>query len=161
VTNPDPLPNHDTPKGRRHTTHGNARVLSTPARKTYYAWVSMRKRCSASSRGAERRNYFERGIRVCQRWSTFDCFVADMGVAVDGQYLDRTNNDGNYEPSNCRWVTAKENGRNKRTSRLNPEAAKVMRILFTKKLATIALMARLYGVKEMTASCAAHGHTWR
>ncbi len=63
--------------------------------------------------------YGRRGVAVCDRWRLFDNFVADMGERPSKAHsIDRINNDGNYEPGNCRWATRKEQARNKRTSRL-------------------------------------------
>ena len=63
-------------------------------------------------------NYGGRGISVCSRWlESFDNFIDDLGVKPSkGYQIDRINNDGNYEPSNCRWATIKENARNKRNN---------------------------------------------
>jgi len=59
--------------------------------------------------------YGGRGIRVCDRWLRFENFLADMGEAPRGLEIDRANNSGNYEPTNCRWVTRNTNATNTRS----------------------------------------------
>lgn len=68
----------------------------------------MRERCYNPKHIAYHR-YGGRGITVCDRWrNSFEAFLADMGARPEGRTLDRVNNNGNYEPSNCRWATPKE-----------------------------------------------------
>ncbi len=95
--------------------HGEARNGRQSAE--YFVWTSMRSRCR-SPKDKAYPHYGGRGIQVCERWNDFSNFLADMGRRPrKGMELDRINNDGNYEPGNCRWVTSVENGRNKRSNR--------------------------------------------
>lgn len=73
----------------------------------------MRRRC-LNPKHPKFHHYGGRGIRVCERWNTFANFLADMGEKPAGMSIDRINNDGDYEPSNCCWATQKEQMRNRR-----------------------------------------------
>lgn len=76
-------------------------------------WSGMKARCGNPGHESYHR-YGGRGIKVCERWQSFENFYADMGVAYKhGLSIDRINNDGDYEPSNCRWATSEEQGMNK------------------------------------------------
>lgn len=78
----------------------------------YNAWRTMRARCSNPTH-ENYRYYGGRGVRVCARWESFENFLADMGERPEGKEIDRINNNGHYEPGNCRWVTHAENVRNR------------------------------------------------
>lgn len=79
--------------------------------KAYIAWYNMRARCYRPSSRCYS-NYGGRGVSVCKRWHDFKSFLDDMGHPPPGTSLDRINNDGNYEPGNCRWATNAEQSRN-------------------------------------------------
>jgi hypothetical protein len=75
-------------------------------------WRSMHKRCSDQNH-ISYRYYGAKGIRVCERWASFDNFLSDMGPRPEGATLDRKDSLGNYTPENCRWATVAEQNRNK------------------------------------------------
>lgn len=93
----------------RETTHGRT---GTPEHDT---WNAMRARCDRPTH-SRYRDYGGRGIKVCARWEeSFGNFFRDMGPKPSpGHSIDRINNEGDYEPSNCRWATAKQQRSNQR-----------------------------------------------
>lgn len=81
--------------------------------KTYYAWASMKERCTNHNHKAFK-HYGGRGISFCERWSDFSLFFEDMGVAPDVMQLERKNNNEGYCKENCVWASVRDQRRNTR-----------------------------------------------
>ncbi len=99
----------------RSTTHGQQRKgHKSPEHR---AWRHMKSRC-LNNNVYNYYNYGGRGVSVCDRWlNSFENFFIDMGVRPSNEHsLDRIDSNGNYEPSNCRWATTREQSRNLRTN---------------------------------------------
>jgi hypothetical protein len=103
-------------------------------------WRAMRDRC-VNPNNKSFANYGGRGIRVCERWDSFENFLADMGSRSNGYSIDRIDNDGNYEPGNCRWTTTKQQMNNQRRNRV---------LEFNGESKTIAQWAESTGIKWLT-----------
>lgn len=79
----------------------------------YKCWITIRNRCN-NNKNKDYLKYGGRGVKVCDRWNLFENFLLDMGRRPENCVsLDRVNNDGHYEPGNCRWSTSKEQANNR------------------------------------------------
>lgn len=98
-----------------HTKHGCAKACGRT--REYSIWKNMRDRCR-NPRNKSYKNYGGRGICVAERWDSFANFLEDMGKCPAGLSLDRKNNSDGYSPDNCRWASAKQQSRNRRSVRV-------------------------------------------
>lgn len=105
------------------------------------SWSGMLERC-LNPNNKLYPQYGGRGISICERWMTFENFFEDMGHRPKGTTIDRyPNNDGHYEPGNCRWATAKEQARNTRAT---------LFVEFNGRRTPLREVAEITGVKYMT-----------
>lgn len=123
-------------KTRSKSTKEKLRVFNTThgmsGSREFSSWMSMRRRCYYE-KAPNFCRYGARGIKVCDRWlNSFENFYEDLGVRPENMTLDRIDNNGNYEPSNCKWSTASEQ-RNNQTSINQSKSSNIKRSISMKK----------------------------
>lgn len=118
-----------------HKTHGMHRS------RTYRIWAGMKRRCKPSCAIHKAHLYYDKGIRVCDRWMSFENFLEDMGEAPSGMTIERIDGNKGYEPSNCKWATLKEQANN---------TTQNIRLSHGGKVQTIRQWADELGIKENT-----------
>ena len=108
--------------------------------RTYRQWAAMLQRCH-NKKNSNYPYYGGRGITVCASWSDFTVFLSDMGECPDGLSIDRIDNQRGYEPGNCRWVTPRVQGNNRRDN---------IHATFNGQTLTMAEWARVAGLRKET-----------
>lgn len=116
-------------------THGKSRS------RVYNIWRGMKVRCSDKATGKSRKNYYEKGIRVCKRWMNFQNFYKDMGDPPAGCSLERLDGNKNYQPSNCMWASYKAQANNMKSNHVVEHFGESM---------TISMWANRAGMKPNT-----------
>ncbi len=135
---------------KRNTKHS---MNNTPLHKL---WFKIKERCF-NKNCSSYKNYGGRGITMCDRWLDFNLFYEDVHIGYEkGLEIDRIINDGNYEPTNFRWVTHKVNTQNTRKTKLSVEIAKEIR----ESNLPASFFAKKYNTSRGVINQARRGKTW-
>ena len=134
-----------------NTTHGMSKTVE------HSAWLEIKRRIFDTTRPGYN-NYGGRGISMCADWvDSFETFYKDMGPRPEGYSIDRIDNDGNYEPSNCRWATRTQQNQNSRACKLT---ADIIRDIRASSL-TQRELSEAYEVSPSTISSILSRVTWK
>ena len=128
----------------------------------YKTWARMKTRCY-NKKDIDYFRYGGRGIVVCDRWlHSFLAFYTDMGPKPFSKaQIDRIDNDGNYEPGNCRWATAAQNGRNRSNNKLTTQKVDEIRKKYKLDGITQYELSIQYRVKQAHISRVINNKAWR
>lgn len=142
-----------------NTKHGGRKKGENE--RLYKVWWHMIERCY-NKKDKDYKNYGKRGINVCREWLEYIPFRdwALLNGYDDNLTIDRENNDGNYEPSNCRFITYKENNRNRSYNILNLEKAEKIREEYKTGKYTQRNLANKYGVTKASISYVVNNIQW-
>ncbi len=139
--------NKEVSKKQTHNIrHG---MTNTPI---FSVWLGMRNRCGRNVKGYE-------NVEICKRWGSFENFYIDMGERPAGMSIDRIDNNGNYEPDNCRWATREEQQRNRKITKLNRLKVEMVRYLYSRGVKQKEL-ASLLGVGNWIIGSVCRRETW-
>ena|ERR1700733_11571516 len=122
----------------------------------YKTWMSMRYRCAHSP------GYIRRNTTVCERWDDYENFLADMGRKPSPELtLERMDNDGNYEPGNCKWGTREEQRKNQKTRILDRDKVNQIRGLYRRGIYTPKQFGYLFDISKFTVYSIVNNNTWK
>lgn len=145
---------------RKYSALRHGHTIGKQYSPTYHSWQAMLARVRYVDRDTEQK-HAARGIAVCERWQMFESFLADMGERPAGMTLDRyPDNDGNYEPTNCRWATPIDQARNRRNARLTFETATEVACRRLRGESCKALAGE-FGISESLPREIVRGRTWK
>ena len=138
-------------------THGQSGDRFGAASTTYSTWTSMLTRCR-NPRSKSFDSYGGRGIKVCERWHSFENFLSDMGEKPSkGMSIERVDVNGDYEPGNCVWAGSRQQARNTRRTRLSEEIVSAIRL----GALTTEQAVELTGCSPSTVSAARTRRNWK
>lgn len=127
---------------------------------SYTSWQGARQRCN-NIKSKDYSRYGGRGIKVCDRWNSFENFLEDMGEKPTPTHtLDRIDNNGDYSPENCRWVTPREQTHNSRVVKLDIEKVSKIRKLHLDSSMTQTALAIKYNIHQSVISRIINGKIW-
>lgn len=148
--------------GNKNPNYKNGLAPAYPSKRSglYISWQNMRRRCLTKTHPAYK-NWGGRGIKIYEDWNDINkfCEWAINNGFEEGLSLDRINNDGNYEPSNCRWIPRGLNSRYKRTTKLNKNLVEEIKIKLKNGLGNT-FLAKQYGVSQATISLIKTDKIW-